>query len=134
MADSVCAQDEEANGAAEKAHGRPPVYQPLSQPVRRVIEEINPILRGWVNYFAVGHSSQCFSFIRLWVEKKVRRHLMRARGRQGSGWKRWSTKWLHDKLGIFNDYRVSRQQTRNMLFVVCEKSSSVCFLGSCLES
>jgi hypothetical protein len=34
---------------------------------------INPILRGWVNYFAVGHSSECFSFIQDWVEKKVRR-------------------------------------------------------------
>jgi RNA-directed DNA polymerase len=49
-----------------------------------VIEEINPILRGWVNYFAVGHSSRCFSFIKLWVEKMIRRHLLRARGRQGS--------------------------------------------------
>jgi RNA-directed DNA polymerase len=81
----------------------------VSQPVRQVIEEINPILRGWVNYFAVGHSSRCFSFIKRWVEKKIRRHLMRARGRQGFGWKRWSTKWLYDKLGIFNGYRVSRQ-------------------------
>ena len=32
-----------------------------SQPVERVIELINPILRGWVNYFAVGHSSRCFN-------------------------------------------------------------------------
>jgi RNA-directed DNA polymerase len=87
-----------------------PIFQRYrSQPVGRVIEEINPILRGWVNYFAVGHSSRCFSFIKLWVEKKVRRHLMRARGQRGFGWKRWSAKWLHDMLGIFNEYRVSRQ-------------------------
>jgi len=86
-----------------------PIFQRYrSQPVGRVIEEINPVLRGWVNYFAVGHSSRCFSFIKQWVEKKVRRHLMRARGQRGFGWKRWSTKWLHDKLGIFNEYRVSR--------------------------
>jgi RNA-directed DNA polymerase len=78
-----------------------------SQPVSRVIEAINPILRGWVNYFAVGHSSRCFSYIKQWVEKKIRRHLMRARGRKGFGWKRWSRKWLYDKLGIFNGYRVS---------------------------
>jgi group II intron maturase len=34
-----------------------------SQPVRGVIEKINPILRGWVKYFAIGHSSRCFSFV-----------------------------------------------------------------------
>jgi hypothetical protein len=35
-----------------------------SQPVGRVIKLISPILRGWVNYFAVGHSSRCYSFVR----------------------------------------------------------------------
>jgi RNA-directed DNA polymerase len=79
-----------------------------SQPVGRVVELINPILRGWVNYFAVGHASRCFSFVRDWVEKKVRRHLMRARGRQGFGWDRWSKRWLYERLGLFNDYRVRR--------------------------
>jgi RNA-directed DNA polymerase len=82
----------------------------VSQPVERVIAEINPILRGWVNYFAVGHSSQCFSFIREWVEKKVRRHLMRSQGLQGFGWKQWSKDWLHNTLGLFYDYRVSWQR------------------------
>jgi RNA-directed DNA polymerase len=77
-----------------------------SQPVDRIVELINPILRGWVNYFAVGHSSRCFGFVRDWVEKKIRRHLMRARKRQGFGWKRWSRQWLYDTLGLFNDYRV----------------------------
>src|SRR5215469_4387338 len=79
-----------------------------SQPVSKVIEQINPILRGWVNYFAVGHSSRCFAFIQNWVEKKIRRHLMRARKRKGFGWKRWSTKWLYQTLGLFNQYRVLR--------------------------
>lgn len=79
-----------------------------SQPVGRVVELINPILRGWVNYFAVGHSSRCFGFVRDWVEKKIRRHLMRARGRQGFGWDRWSRRWLYDRLGLFNEYRVRR--------------------------
>ena len=79
-----------------------------SQPVGRVVELSNPILRGWVNYFAVGHASRCFGFVRDWVEKKVRRHLMRARGRQGFGWDRWSRRWLYERLGLFNDYRVRR--------------------------
>ena len=79
-----------------------------SQPVGRVIEMINPILRGWVNYFAVGHSSRCFSFVKDWVEKKTRRHLMRARKCKGFGWQRWSRSWLYDELGLFNAYRVRR--------------------------
>ncbi|MCI0409732.1 MAG: group II intron reverse transcriptase/maturase, partial [Acidobacteria bacterium] len=56
-----------------------------SQPVSSVVPHINTILRGWVNYFAVGHSSRCFSYVRDWVEKKVRRHMMRARKRGGFG-------------------------------------------------
>jgi RNA-directed DNA polymerase len=76
-----------------------------SQPVSWVIELINPILRGWVNYYAVGHCSRCFAFIKDWVNKKIRRHLMRARQRKGFGWKRWSTEWLYQTLGLFNGYR-----------------------------
>jgi RNA-directed DNA polymerase len=79
-----------------------------SQPVDRVVDLINPILRGWVNYFAIGDSSRCFSYIRDWVEKKVRRHLMRARKLRGFGWKRWSRRWLYDDLGLFKGYRVRR--------------------------
>jgi RNA-directed DNA polymerase len=77
-----------------------------SQRVEALIAEINPKLRGWVNYFRIGHASRCFAFVRQWVEKKVRRHLMRARNRRGFGWKRWSTAWLHERLGLFADYRV----------------------------
>jgi len=77
-----------------------------SQPIRRVIAEINPVLRGWVAYFRIGHASRCFAYVQLWVEKKVRRSMMRARHRQGFGWTRWSTAWLHEELGLFGDYRV----------------------------
>ena len=35
-----------------------------SQPVQRVVETINPILRGWVNYFAIGYSNRCFQFVK----------------------------------------------------------------------
>ena len=79
-----------------------------SQPVDRVVQLINPILRGWVNCFAVGHSSECFSFIKDWVEKKVRRHMLRARKRKGFGWTRWSRQWLYETLRLFNGYRVRR--------------------------
>ena len=83
-----------------------------SRPVGELIETINPILRGWVQYFAVGHSSRCFSMIQNWVEKKIRRHLGRARQRRGFGWKRWSRPWLYQSLGLFGEYRVSYWRSR----------------------
>jgi RNA-directed DNA polymerase len=74
-----------------------------SQPIGGLIEKINPILSGWVRYFAIGNSSRCFSYIRNWVEKKIRRHLAKARQRRGFGWKRWSREWLYGTIDYFID-------------------------------
>ena len=62
--------------------------------------------QGWVPYFRIGNSSYCFSYIRRWVEMKIRRHIMRARKRRGFGWSKWSMSWVYDKLGLFDEYLV----------------------------
>ena len=77
-----------------------------SQPLNRVVELINPILRGWVTYFAIGHSGRCFDFVKDWVEMKALRHLRRARGRRGFGWERRSRQMLYETVRLFNGYRV----------------------------
>ncbi len=77
-----------------------------SQPVQSVVTLINPILRGWVNYFAIGHSSRCFQLVKRWVELKIRRHLRRARTRRGFGWAQWGTSKLYAAFGLFNGYHV----------------------------
>jgi len=75
-----------------------------------------PIAHYWpefgAHHFAVGHSSECFSFIKDWVEKKVRRQLAHAQKRKGFGWERWSRPWLYDTLGLFNGYRVRRDRPK----------------------
>ena len=101
------AQAQETNCAAAEAQGRVPPL-PIATSGSGSCKLINPMLRGWVNYFAVGNSSECFSFIKDWVEKKVRRHMGRARNRKGFGWKRWSRQWLYESLRLFNGYRVRR--------------------------
>src|SRR4051794_12943058 len=60
------------------------------------------------HYFRVGHASRCFAMVKRWVEKKVRRHLVRARKGKGHGWTRWSSEWLYERLGLFNEYRLYR--------------------------
>ena len=47
------------------------MFRYRSQPEDRVIYLINPVLRGWVNYIAVGNSGERFYLIKDWVEKKV---------------------------------------------------------------
>jgi RNA-directed DNA polymerase len=79
-----------------------------SQPVGRVVALSNPLRRGWVNYLAVGDASRCVGFVKDWVAKKVRRHLLRARGQRGFGGDRWRKRWLSERLGLCHAYRVCR--------------------------
>jgi RNA-directed DNA polymerase len=90
-----------------------------SQPMDRVIALLNPILRGWVRSVAVGDASRCFGFVKDWVEKKVRRHLMRARKRRGFGWKRWRRQWLYTHLGLLKDYWVQRPRRTPKALPAC---------------
>jgi RNA-directed DNA polymerase len=78
-----------------------------SQPLTRVRDLINPILRGWVQYFKIGNSSKVFGYVKDWLTRKIRRHLMKAKGKQGFGWKQWSTKGLYAVYNIYSDFKVS---------------------------
>ena len=77
-----------------------------SQPTQRLIQQLNPVLRGWINYFRIGNASRCFNYVRDWVERMLRRHLNKARGRSGFGWNTWSRAWLYQRLGLYGDYQI----------------------------
>lgn len=83
-----------------------------SRPTREVIRRINEKVRGWVNYFRWGHSAKVFSYVRYHVEKRVRRFLMKRKGRRGFGWKRWDERYLYEQLGLFNHYYVRRYHSK----------------------
>jgi RNA-directed DNA polymerase len=74
--------------------------------VQEVVDIINPILSGWVNYFRIGNSGRCFNATKDWVEGKVRRHIYKAKQKRGFGWKRWSTEQLYQYTELFNNYKV----------------------------
>ncbi len=78
--------------------------------VWEMVRGLNPIIRGWINYFRIGHCSRLFSFIRNWVEKKVRRFARKAQGRKGFGWKEWDSKVVYEGWQLFNDYQIRYYQ------------------------
>ena len=76
-------------------------------PVAQAVGRVNEVLRGWVNYFRVGHASKAFAKVRYFVELKVRRFAQRQRKRLGFGWKRWSSEVIYGNWGLYTDYRLA---------------------------
>jgi len=71
-----------------------------------VIGKINQVLRGWVNYFRIGHASEVFSYVRWYVEKRVRRFVRKKQKRPGYGFKVWSTEVIYRDWGLYSDYQI----------------------------
>lgn len=72
-----------------------------------IIKELNPVLRGWINYFKIANSSKKFGKIRLYAAKKVRKFMRRRRGKSGYGYKEYPDDYLYNRLGLYRDYRLS---------------------------
>ena len=75
--------------------------------VEEIIKELNPVIRGWANYFRVGNSSKKFGKIRLYAANKVRKFMRRRRGKAGYGYKEYPDDYLYSQLGLYRDYRLS---------------------------
>ncbi len=76
------------------------------KPLNEVIQSVNAVVRGWVNYFRIGNSSRTFDKVRYDVEKRVRKFVMKRQKRRGFGWKRWSREEIYQKWGLYRDYRI----------------------------
>jgi len=64
--------------------------QRLCRTLKEVIEELNPVLKGWGNYFAVGNSSGVFAAVDNFVRAKLCLFLSKKHGKSGRGWvQRW---------------------------------------------
>ena len=74
--------------------------------VHEVVGLLNPLLRGWVNYFRIGNSGRTFNLVKEEVEKRVRRFVRKNQHRRGFGWKRWSREVIYGRWGLYDDYQV----------------------------
>jgi len=83
-----------------------------AKPMNEVISTVNAVIRGWVNYFRIGNSNRTFCKVREYIEKKVRKFVMKRKKLKGFGWKRWSRADIYQKWGLYNDYRIKYIHTK----------------------
>jgi len=64
--------------------------------IQVVIDELNPILRGWGNYFRTGNASEKFVEIDRYVAWRLKRLLVKRKGRnlRAGDADRWTPSWL----------------------------------------
>lgn len=91
---------------ALKAKLREKTAKHINRKVSAVVMEVNPILRGWVNYFRIGHSSSVFNEVREYALCRMRRYLRRRQGKHGYGWKNLPNEFFYGTLGLYYDYKL----------------------------
>lgn len=74
--------------------------------VEQVIEELNPVIGGWVNYFRMANSAKKFGKIRYYSAQRIRKFMRKRRNKASYGYKRYSDKYLYQNLRLYNNYRV----------------------------
>lgn len=77
-----------------------------NKPLNEVIQSVNAVVRGWVNYFRIGNSTRTFNKVRNDIEKKVRKFVMKRQKRKGYGWRRWSTEDIYRIWRLYSDYQI----------------------------
>ena len=67
--------------------------------VRELIRKINPVLRGWGNYFRTGNAARKFRQVDRYVSHRLHRFLVKRRGRKlGAGQAaQWTEEWLWEQ-------------------------------------
>ena len=68
--------------------------------VQTRIEHLNPLLRGWAEYFSQGPVGRTYRLIDKYVARRLRIWLVRRQGRRGTGYRQYSDQFLYETLGL----------------------------------
>jgi RNA-directed DNA polymerase len=72
----------------------------LPEPVSTIVDQLNPVLRGWGAYFRQGNASQQFRHLDEYVRERVALFLNKKAGRSGRGWGRHPLAYFR-ALGVY---------------------------------
>ncbi len=72
----------------------------LPLPIEQIVRELNPVLRGWANYFCWGNSSKKFALVDYHVHQRLALFDSKKRGKSGRRWSVHTHEWLKG-LGVY---------------------------------
>lgn len=86
----------------------------LPDPAYKRVEEVNRIVRGWCGYFDQGPIYEPYRRLRKYIERRMRRWLMKKHKQRGTGYRQYPDAFLYEKLGLFNPHvhRLGRARTK----------------------
>lgn len=84
----------------------------MAKPAESRVKEINPILRGWANYFNQGPVIDSYETIRRYTERRIRRFLAKKHKLRGTGYKQYPDEYLYGTLGLFKLPRTMAEVAR----------------------
>lgn len=84
----------------ERIHEETSSHWNWQSPAERV-EVLNPILRGWCGYFNQGPVAKVYRSVRRYIERRLRKWLMRRDQRGGTGYRQYPDRYLYEELGLF---------------------------------
>jgi group II intron reverse transcriptase/maturase len=70
--------------------------------VKQIIAKLNPVLRGWGNYFRTGNAEQKFNQLDSYVYRRLARWMGRRGGQRSGRFEKWS----HDRFVAMGLYRL----------------------------
>jgi hypothetical protein len=68
--------------------------------VQSRVERLNPMIRGWANYFSQGPVGKVYKFIDEYTARRLRIWLRRKAGKGGTGYRQYPDQYLYEKLGL----------------------------------
>ncbi len=79
---------------------------------QKLIEDINPVIRGWGNYFCKAHVRKLFNRLDRWIVRRLWAH--KCRRWHNTGWKKLPEKRLYEEMGLVNLFALipARASTR----------------------
>lgn len=78
-------------------------------PPEAMVYQVNPVLRGWANYFCYGTYTPAFRIVNIHVCRRVRQWLCRKHEKRGKGTSQYPDSYLERKLGLLNLNRLPRR-------------------------